>query len=179
MPLGNSAEFITVPLRMLVTTLSVAIGNYGLGIDVIRQGSLIFDGNHTFQYDVAPACSGIRSLVTLLALTTIYGFLSFRKNWKRWLMVFLAFPLAVAGNTLRITIVIMVGGAFGQQAGARIEQKLGFLTFALAFAVVLLVGHWLREGQRAAQRHSPKPAPPAGPRPVPAPAASSPTESSV
>lgn len=144
-PLGNSAEYITFPLRMLVTKLSVWIANVGLGIDVIRDGSRIFDAQRTFQYDVAPACSGIRSLVTLLALTTIFGFLSFQKNWKRGLMVFMAFPLAVAGNTLRITCVIVAGEAFGQQAGAKIEQNLGLLTFALALGTVLLMAHWLRE----------------------------------
>ena len=144
-PLGNSAEYITFPLRMLVTKLSVFIGHEVLGIDVIRDGSRIFDAQHTFQYDVAPACSGIRSLVTLLALTTIFGFLSFRRTWKRWLMVLLAFPLAVAGNTLRITCVIIAGEAFGQKAGMKIEQNLGFLTFAVALGAVLLLGRWLRE----------------------------------
>lgn len=144
-PLGNSAEYITFPMRILVTKLSVGIANVGLGIDVIRDGSRIFDAQRTFQYDVAPACSGIRSLVTLLALTTIFGFLSFRKTWKRWLMVFMAFPLAVAGNTLRITCVIIAGEAFGQQAGMKIEQNLGFLTFAVALGAVLLLGRWLKE----------------------------------
>lgn len=148
-PLGNSAEYITFPMRMLVTKLSVGFSHLVLGIDVIRDGSRIFDSQHTYQYDVAPACSGIRSLVALLALTTIYGFLTFRKNWKRWLMVGLAFPLAILGNTVRITCVIIAGEAFGQQAGASVEQKLGFVTFAVALAVMLALGHWLREEDEA------------------------------
>jgi exosortase len=144
-PLGNAAEKITFPMRMLVAQLSVWTGHHVLGIDVIQDGSRIFDSQHTFQYDVAPACSGIRSLVALLALTTIYGFVTFRTSWKRWLMVFLAFPLAIVGNTMRITCVIIAGEAFGQQAGATIEQKLGFVTFAVALVVVLALGHWLSD----------------------------------
>ena len=37
--------------------------------------------------------------------------------------------------------------AFGQAAGAKIEQNLGFLTFAVALGTVFLLGHWLREDQ--------------------------------
>ena len=144
-PLGNSAEYITFPMRMLVTKLSVGFGHHVLGIDVVRDGSRIFNSMHTFQYDVAPACSGIRSLMTLLALTTIYGFLTFRKNWKCWLMVLLAFPLAVLGNTTRITCVIVAAEVFGQDAGKAIETNLGFVTFLVALVVVLAVGHWLRD----------------------------------
>jgi exosortase len=145
MPLGNTAEIITGPLRMLVAQLSVSISHYGLGIDVIRQGSQIFDAARTIQYDVAPACSGIRSLVALLMISTVYGFLGFTKLWKRWLIVLAAFPLAVAGNTFRITTVIIVGKIWGQDAGARIEQNFGFVTYVFALATLFAIGHWLRE----------------------------------
>lgn len=145
MPLGNSAEMITGPLRMLVAQLSVAISQHALGIDVLRQGSQIFDAARSMQYDVAPACSGIRSLVALLLISTVYGFLGFSKTWKRWLIVLAAFPLAVAGNTLRITTVLIVGKAWGQDAGARIEQNFGFVTYIFALGALFAVGYWLRE----------------------------------
>lgn len=144
-PLPNSGEFITFHLRTLSAELSTFLSKWFLGLDVYREGTQILSANRRFQYDVAPACSGIRSLVTLLALTTIFGYLTFTKLWKRLLMVALAAPLAVAGNTLRITCAVLVGEVFGHEAGATVEQKLGFLTFLLALAVLLLVAHWLRE----------------------------------
>jgi exosortase len=145
MPLGSVAEIITGPLRMLVSQLSVAISSHGLGADVVRQGSLIFDANRTIQYDVAPACSGIRSLIALLLISTVYGFVAFKSFWRRWLIVLAAFPLAVAGNTLRITTVIIVGKAWGQEAGARIEQNFGFVTYIFALGTLFALGYWLRE----------------------------------
>jgi exosortase len=157
MPLGNLAEMITGPLRMLVAQLSVGISHYGLGIDVVRQGSQIFDAGRTIQYDVAPACSGIRSLVALLLISTVYGFIGFTKLWKRWLIVLAAFPLAVAGNTFRITTVIMVGKLFGQDAGARIEQNFGFVTYIVALGVLFAIGHWLRE-DKLPKHAQPRPA---------------------
>ncbi|MBI3850111.1 MAG: exosortase/archaeosortase family protein [Verrucomicrobia bacterium] len=144
-PFGSLGESITFPLRLLVTKISVGFSHGVLGIDVVRDGSQIFDSQRSFQYDVAPACSGIRSLISLLALTTVYGFVSFKAGWKRLLMMIVAVPLAVIGNVVRITGVIVVAEAFGQEAGSWFEQKFGFVTFAVAIACVLLLGHWLRE----------------------------------
>src|ERR1051325_5390297 len=104
-PLGTLADKITFPLRMAVTYISVGIAHL-LGIEAIRNGTQIMGANG-FNFDVAPACSGIRSLTALTALTTIYGFLTFRAAWKRVLMVLLAVPLAVIGNVARITGVIL------------------------------------------------------------------------
>lgn len=144
-PLGTMSETITFPLRKLVATISVGIADGALAIPVERDGTRIFHAQHLFQYDVAPACSGIRSLISLLALTMIYGFMTFTTIWKRLLVMSLAVPLAIAGNVLRILTVIIVGEAFGEAAGTRIEQKLGFLTFAIAIGALLLAGYWLRE----------------------------------
>jgi len=145
MPLGAAADKITQPLRLLVAEVSVLVSHYGLGIDVIRQGSQIFDSTRSIQYDVAPACSGIRSLVALGLISTIYGFLSFRIFWKRWLIVLAAIPLAVIGNTARITTTILVGKTWGQNAGARIEQNFGLVTYVVALLALFALGYWLRE----------------------------------
>jgi exosortase len=155
MPLGGAADKITQPLRGLVAEVSVQVSHYGLGIDVVRQGSQIFDISRSIQYDVAPACSGIRSLVALGLISTIYGFLSFKTFWKRWLIVLAAIPLAVIGNTARITTTILVGKAWGQDAGARIEQNLGFVTYGVALAALLALGYWLREDK--VRKPGPKP----------------------
>ncbi len=143
-PIGSLAERVTFPLRMLVSYLSVGIAQVA-GLDVVRDGSLIYNAQRTFQFDVAPACSGIRSLVALLALTTLFGFLSFRSTWRRVVMVLAAFPLAVLGNVTRITFTIFVAEIMGQKAGAAVEQKFGFVTFAVAIVCILLIERWLRE----------------------------------
>ncbi|MHB8522534.1 MAG: exosortase/archaeosortase family protein [Limisphaerales bacterium] len=149
LPLGTLAETITFPLRLLVTNLSVGIARVVLGIDVVKVGTQIFDAQRAFNFDVAPACSGIRSLTALLALTTIYGFVTFKAAWKRGLMMVIAVPLAVVGNVARITGVIIAADAFGQQAGTRFHDGAGFVTFAVALACVLLLGYWLREDEGA------------------------------
>lgn len=144
-PLTTAAEKITFPLRMLVTQVSVGIGHDLFGIEVFRDGSRILNGKGQPMYDVAPACSGMRSLIAMAALSVIYAFLNFRAPWKRLLVIGAAMPMAVLGNIARITTVIIVGEALGQDAGVFIEQKLGFLTFAVAIGGMWGVGWLLRD----------------------------------
>jgi len=144
-PLEALGEGLLFQLRLLVTQLSVGIGHNLLGLDVLRDGTAIFNTARTFNYDVAPACSGIRSLTSLLAVTTIYGYVAFRAPWKRAVMMALAAPLAVAGNVARITTVIILAEAFGHKAGAAAETNLGYVTFAVAIGLMLLAGWLMRE----------------------------------
>ncbi len=142
-PIGSLSGVITFPLRMLVTTISVGI-TQALGVDVIQDGSRIYNEARTFQYDVAPACSGIRSLIAMFLLATVYAFVVFKQWWPRLVVIGMAIPLAVAGNVVRITTIILVGKAFGQDAGLMIEQKFGFVTFAVALGGLFGVS-WIIE----------------------------------
>ena len=144
-PLEAVGEGLLFRLRLLVTQISVGIGHGVLGLDVLRDGTAIFNSTRSFNYDVAPACSGIRSLASLLAVTTIYGYVAFRAPWKRIAMIALAAPLAVAGNVARITTVIILAEAFGHKTGAAAETNLGYVTFAVAIGLMFLAGWLLRE----------------------------------
>ncbi len=160
-PLESLGEGVLFQLRLLVTNLSVGIGHHLLGLDVLRDGTRIFNSARTFNYDVAPACSGIRSLASLLAVTTIYGYVAFRAPWRRAVMIVLAAPLAVAGNVARITTVIILAEAFGERTGAAAETNLGYVTFAVAIGLMLAAGWLMREQPAAAA--NPAAEPPAEP----------------
>lgn len=147
-PLGPHGQVITTPLQHLVARIVETVAHLGLAPDLVRQGTQIFDAHSAFSYDIAPACSGIRSLTTLLSLTTVFGFLCFTAAWKRAFFILVAFPLAVFCNALRISFVVFVAEIFGQDAGAMVEQKAGFVTFAIAIVVVLFLEHWLREDKK-------------------------------
>lgn len=144
-PLEALGEGVLFQLRLLVTKISVGIGHDLLGLDVLRDGTRIFNSARTFNYDVAPACSGIRSLASLLAVTTIYGYVTFRAPWRRVAMIALAAPLAVAGNVARITTVIILAEAFGHKTGAAAETNLGYVTFAVAIGLMFAAGWLMRE----------------------------------
>jgi exosortase len=146
-PVGEQAVPLTMPLRLLVASIVAHISQLGLAPDVLREGTQLFDAQHTFAYEVAPACSGIRSAVAMLALTSIYGFVCFKPAWKRLLMIASALPLAVLGNVVRLCMTIMVAEMFGQGAGKAVETNFGFITFAVAIGCVLWLGRWLEKSE--------------------------------
>lgn len=148
-PAGSLAESLSFPLRMWATQITTTLSNSLLGIPVIQDGVRIFDPAGSYQYEVAAACSGIRSLISLTALTTIYGFVTFQAPWKHWFFMVLGVPLALLNNVARLTSIIIAAEAFGSEAGLVVHEWSGFVTFALALAVVLLLGHWLREDRPA------------------------------
>jgi len=144
-PIGSVSDAVTLPLRLLATHVAVGLAGGVLAIPVTQNGAQILGLDNVPLYEVAPACSGIRSLVSLTLLMVIYGFMVFRSWWRRALLVATAVPVAIVGNVLRLFIVIIIGEAFGQKAGVAVEQKLGFVTFALGLVCILVLGRWLEQ----------------------------------
>lgn len=145
MPVGGYVESVTFPLRLFATNITYAISHGIFGLDIIKKGTQLFDAKGAYSYDVAAACSGIRSLISLLALTTIYGMMTFKKNWKRLLVISMAVPLAVASNVLRLTLIVIGAEIFGQETGNFIHDWSGFLTYVVAIGGMLIMGAWLGE----------------------------------
>jgi len=141
-PMGGT-DWLTLRMRLMVSWIVAGIAHLGLAPDLVRDGTQLLDGDHTFGYEVAAACSGIRSLTVLLALTTIYGFITLRSPWKRGLMIVAAFPLAILSNVIRLCFTIMVAEVGGQDAGKMVETKAGLITFAVAIGCIYLLSRWL------------------------------------
>lgn len=164
-PLTAYSDSLTFPLRLFSTQLATGFCNTILNLNLIREGTMVFHalpgGGKGFEFEVAPACSGIRSLTVVFLLTLVYGYLQFNSWWRRLALMVAAIPLAVLANVIRLTIVFTVGEAWGGVAGKRIETNLGFVTFLVALGGVLLLGRWLRETPVPVQ--SPSSAPPAPP----------------
>jgi exosortase len=144
---GGPAETISFPLRLLATRITAVFSQTGLGINVIQDGSRIFDASGSYQYEVAAACSGMRSLTATVAIALIYAFVAFKSPWRRILMIASAVPLAVAANVVRLTTIIIAAEAFGQDAGNYVHNSswLSLLPYIPAIAGVLFLGHLLRE----------------------------------
>ncbi|MBA4150098.1 MAG: exosortase/archaeosortase family protein [Verrucomicrobia bacterium] len=147
LPLGTISETLTFPLRVLATNITTLITHGIFGINVIQDGTRIFNPDGSYQYEVAAACSGLRSLTATLAIAVVYAFLSFQKPWKRLILIASAFPLAVAANVFRLTTIIFSAEAFGQEAGNFVHDSpwLSLLPYLPAIAGLLILGYFLRE----------------------------------
>ncbi len=146
-PIGVYTDSLTYYLRVLSTQLSVGLCNGLLQMKLIRLGTMVMHTSSagTFQFDVAPACSGIRSATVVLLITLVYAYLNFRTLWRCVLIVLMAVPLAVFGNVIRLVVVFIVSDSFGEDAGKMIETKFGFITYLGALAGVYCLGWLLRE----------------------------------
>jgi len=146
-PLGTIAELITVPLRLMATKITTILAGDILGMNIVQRGTQIIDLNGNFQFEVAAACSGLRSLTAVLALCTIYTFMNFNSTPRRLLMVAAGIPLAVLGNVLRLLTLIMVSEAFGRARGEAFHDSTVFslLPYIPAILGIMALGHFLRE----------------------------------
>jgi exosortase len=149
-PLNIVIEPITFWLRYFVSALVAWVAHYILGIGVMRSGTELFDPSGTYQYDVAAACSGIRSLVAIFLLATIFGFLTFRSPWKRVFMMALAVPFSVLGNLLRMLCIIVAAEMGGQAWGNYVHEGgpfgiISLLPYVPAIVGLLWIGHWLEK----------------------------------
>lgn len=90
---------VTFPLQLRAAELATALLEL-VQVPVLRQGNVIVLA--CMPLDVAEACSGIRSLLTLVTLAIIYGYLMETRMWVRVALVCSAVPIAVAANSFRI-----------------------------------------------------------------------------
>ena len=157
-PLGSLTDKVTFPLRLMVTWIVEHLFNDILGIGVIRRGTLLFNGLGTYQYEVAAACGGMRSLISIFLISTSYAFLVFRSPLNRLIMVFASLPLAVIGNTVRLSTVVAAGEWKGQVAGNFVHDNgiISMLPYIPAIFGVMVIGSYLEKGEQPAAK-SPTP----------------------
>ncbi len=90
---------ITFPLQLRASALASQILPL-LGVPVLQDGNII--QLPAMPLEVAEACSGIRSLMSLFTVAVIYGYFLERTTWRRVLLAVSALPIAVAANVARI-----------------------------------------------------------------------------
>ena len=114
-----------------------------VGIPVVREGNIIL--LPSARLEVAEACSGIRSLFSLITLTVIYGYLAETKVSLRVLLVLIAVPISVLANALRIAVTGVVVEHWGVEgAQGTIHLLSGWLIFAGSLALVFLLHRFSR-----------------------------------
>jgi exosortase len=90
---------ITFPLQLLSSQLASALLPLAQ-VPVLREGNVI--QLPSMQLEVAEACSGIRSLMSLFTVAVIYGYFIEKTTLRRVILAFAAIPIAVAANAARI-----------------------------------------------------------------------------
>ncbi|MDX9702805.1 MAG: exosortase/archaeosortase family protein [Candidatus Auribacterota bacterium] len=133
---------IGVKLRLIASTMA-GFALELLGFNIIRIGTQI-EMVGIFKFDVAAPCSGLKSLVSLTALTFAFSYLTQKKNWKRIVMIAFAFPIAIFANVFRIIILGLIATAFGGEAALGFFHGFsGFFLFTFALLAMTGIGRVL------------------------------------
>lgn len=90
---------ITFPLQMQASKVAASVLPL-FGVPILREGNIIH--LPAMSLEVAEACSGIRSLMSLTTLAIIYGYLMERRLWVQWVLSLASVPIAIAANSVRI-----------------------------------------------------------------------------
>ena len=135
---------IAFPLKLIAT--KIAAGAIRLfGMPVFRDGNIIHLPHTTLE--VVDACSGIRSLMTLITLAFLLASFQLRTFWKRALLVMLAMPIAVAANAGRVTLTGLLTKSNPAWGSGTLHEITGWGVFIVSFGVLIGIST-LMEKQR-------------------------------
>ena len=114
-----------------------------IGLVVLRDGTIIMFPKITLE--VADACSGIRSLVSILALSTAYAFVLQISQVKRWIIIVSSIIIALATNALRVIVTGILANYHGAAAAQGFFHEFaGMAVFVLAMLILVSLGQILR-----------------------------------
>jgi exosortase A len=132
---------ITFPMQLFASKVAAST-LYFIGIPALREGNVILLANTALE--VAEACSGIRSLISLLALSVVYAYFSQQTTLKRVLLVLSTFPIAIIANAARVTGTGILAHHYGDKVAQGFFHGFsGWILFVVAFVCLLVVGELL------------------------------------
>jgi exosortase len=128
---------IAFPLQLLASQF----GESAMGlanVPVLREGNVLILANT--QLEVAEACSGIRSLVSLVTLGILFGYFTDTRLWVRLLIVASTIPVAILANGARVAGTGIAAHWYGERAAQGFFHEFsGWAVFVVAFAMILLI----------------------------------------
>jgi len=130
------------PLQIASATIASRVPML-LGVPVQLHGTTIAIPEYTFE--VAQACSGLKSTIAMSALAALFAYLVAAPMWKRIVLFIAGAPVALAANTIRISFTLILGRAFGAAAAEGFFHTFsGLLVFLLGLAGLFAVAAVLK-----------------------------------
>jgi exosortase A len=132
---------VTFPLQLFVSKISYHTVDF-LGIPIYIEGNIFHLWNSTLE--VAEACSGIRSLVSLFAIGTVISYFTQNVMWKRLFLIIICIPYAILLNVVRLVVTVLLANKYGSDIAEGFSHTMaGILTFIFALLILSITSYYL------------------------------------
>jgi exosortase len=150
---------ITFPLQLFASRVAEAALSV-LGVPVYRDGNVLEIPSQ--KLDVAEACSGIRSLLSLSFLSLVYAYFFDRRVWMRWVLLISTVPIAIVANAGRVTVTGLLSEVNPELAHGVFHTLEGWVIFAIAGLMLAALHFLIDRLTRLWRAHPAAPTAPAG-----------------
>ena len=134
---------LTFPLQLKVSQMSEAIISL-FGIPVHRAGNVLTIPQKSFE--VVEACSGLRSVITLLTLSVVMGYFLLARTPAKLLLVAASIPVAIFVNLIRVVTIVLLFHSFGLDLyEGTLHTVTGLLIFLIALVTLFLLQRILEQ----------------------------------
>jgi exosortase len=126
---------LTLHLQILASQLGEMLITL-MGIPVLRAGNTLQLPSQTL--DIAEACSGIRSLLSLMFLSLVFAYFMDKKVWMRWALLVATIPIAIGANGIRVALTGLLSEIDTKLASGMYHETEGYIVFVVALAALFL-----------------------------------------
>jgi len=137
---------LALPLRLDMSHTAHVLLNV-LGTPNVQSGTAVLSAPNVaagletgskFQIDIADPCSGLHSLFALMMISALAAYVSLNSLFLRWVLFFCAVPLAIAGNVVRILLLVWGTEHFGSGFAIGTEENPSWFHMGCGYAVYLV-----------------------------------------
>jgi exosortase len=141
----------TLPLQLMVSKASVWLIDVA-GVPVYREGNMIRLTEKSLE--VVQACSGLRSMISLFALSSILGYFIIKSTLSRGILILLGVPISIGVNVIRIFLIALFLYFLRYDlTDESIHGLFGLVIFSFAMALIIGAGRILSLWDRSVERN--------------------------
>lgn len=133
---------IAFPMQLFSSAVTEVVVR-SIGIPIFREGNVLHLAQTTLE--VVDACSGLRSLTTMFALSAALAWFSAFSAWKKWALFLAAAPIAIFANIVRLTGTAGLASVYGEKvAQGFLHEFSGLFTFVVGLMLLVLANKLLQ-----------------------------------
>ncbi len=133
-------------ITFLLQSISIACSSFLIGLFGIPVTIVVTEIQlQNYSFYIGIPCSGINTLISLLALTTIFIYILKCSLNKKIFLFCIAIPIAIFANILRVTLILLIANQYGIEAAMDFFHNVSSpLLFIIAFIFLIIIAKLMK-----------------------------------